>query len=49
MSNGKVVIVTLAGSDQCETKRFEGDELTSSEQQAIIWLREQQQDALDHE
>ena len=26
---------------------FEGDELTSAESQAIIWLRERQKDAFD--
>lgn len=33
--------------DEIRSTFFKGDELTSPESQAIIWLREQQRDALD--
>ena len=49
----KTIIVTIVEETEEKTTAHEGcfigDELTSPECQAIIWLREQQKDALDHD
>ena len=48
---GRQIFVTIFddsdGRRADTAKKFEGDELTSSEQQAILWLREQEGDPLD--
>lgn len=48
---GRQVVITifddLTVGEVRVTKDFKGDDLTSPEQQAILWLREQEGDPLD--
>lgn len=48
--NKSITISIAKNNEQQEiiTASFKGDELTSPEQQAILWLREQEQDPLDN-
>lgn len=50
MANKKIYITVVTTPDDGEEEvvvAFKGDELTSPEQQAILWLREQEGDPLD--
>ena len=49
----RTILVTIIdeseANDTINKCYFSGDDLTAAESQAILWLREQQKDALDHE